>query len=740
MLGLALACGGTDPTAPLPLYTVLPIGGVQLAAPAGSELRQPIQVEVREPDGAPAKGVAVRFRIVSGRGAVLTDTLVATNADGVGLTRLRLGGTRDSVVIAGSVRGQEDRGVEFRVLPTAPAELIAVQPATYASGDTIVLRGARLADGGSDVLFGSARGRVVGAPSDTLVQAVVPPCLPSGAVSVAVRTGSATTNSVPTVSLSADAPLRLATGEGITSRGTEAGCLRLQTPGQRYLLVPQYASYADSVPAERQYALAIDGATTATMVDDSARRASVQPAAGRLDVRGAFEQMLRATERDIARDVARDAAPAEPTDLEGARAEVRSPNTAALTDLPPPPSLGSTRTFRVLSRLDGTAFTSTTARLRYAGTNILLYEDVGAPAPLADTTVTQLGDLFDRTLYEIDATTFGTESDIDGNGRVIVLMTPLVNALTSAAQCTSQGYVPGYFFGVDLDTRNKNSNRGEIYYSFVPDPGGERSCPHRLGDVMALLPATFLHEFQHMISFNQHVLVRRGSVEAVWLNEGLSHVAEELGARYYDVRYPAPSGRTQTSALLPDSAVPFLRGNLENATLYLSSPTSHSVTAFRDFGTLEERGAAWLFLKWLGAQKGDGVYARLVQTGLRSGQNVESAAGEPFASLFGDFALALYADSVPGLPRAAVSPRYRTGTRPLRELLARGFGLSGYPLALRGQPLTGSLAFVNMVQGTATYFLLTVPAGGVTVRLTGPNGGALSPTLSPQLGVLRISP
>ena len=34
-----------------------------------------------------------------------------------------------------------------------------------------------------------------------------------------------------------------------------------------------------------------------------------------------------------------------------------------------------------------------------------------------------------------------------------------------------------------------------------------------------------------MISYNQHVLVAAGSAEDTWLNEGLSHFAEELGGR-----------------------------------------------------------------------------------------------------------------------------------------------------------------------------------------------------------------
>jgi hypothetical protein len=731
--GAALACRDPDPTEPLPLYTVTPRSPAQLAAPAGSELPQPLELEVRAPEGSLAKGVAVRFWIVTGRGATLSDTLVATNAQGIGLTRLRLGGSRDSVLVAGSVRGQEDRGVTFRVLPTAPPELLAVQPLTFASGDTVTLRGSKLTDpAGTAVFFGAARGRLVGEASDTLVRVVVPPCLTGGNVAVAVRAGSATTNSLLGVASGQPAPLTLGVGEGVVVRGTEAGCLRLTGVGQRFVVVPQFATYADTIPSNRDFALSVESAGTPVSSDEPSP-GGAHVAVPTVDVRSSFEAMLRATESEIARtlgaaDSATTLAPTMPRLDRGAVAAV------------PPPPLGSTRTFHVLSRLDGTAFTTVTAKLRYAGTNILVYEDLSAPAPLTDSVMTGLGDLFDRTLYPIDVTTFASESDIDGNGRVIVLMTPQVNALTSAVQCSAGGYVPGYFYGIDLDTRNRNSNRAEIFYAYAPDPHGERSCPHALSAVLALLPATFLHEFQHMISFNQHVLVRRSGVEAVWLNEGLSHVAEELGAQYYDERFPAPAGRSVGNVVLPDSAIPFVRGDLENAALYLANTPAHSVTAFRSTGTLEERGAAWLFLRWLGAQKGAGVYGRLDQTGLRGGANVESAANEPFAALFGDFTLSLYADSIPGLPRSFVPPRYRLGAHTLREMLFDVTGRQIYPLAPRPAAAAANTATGAMVQGTGTYYLVTVPPGGVSVRFTSGGGGPLAPGAVPQLGVLRVTP
>ena len=42
---------------------------------------------------------------------------------------------------------------------------------------------------------------------------------------------------------------------------------------------------------------------------------------------------------------------------------------------------------------------------------------------------------FDTLLYAADTAAFGRESDIDGNGRVIVLMTNVVNRLVTSQQC-----------------------------------------------------------------------------------------------------------------------------------------------------------------------------------------------------------------------------------------------------------------------------------------------------------------
>jgi hypothetical protein len=733
------ACRGNEPSEPAVLYTLSIRSGDAQSGPAGSLLEEPLQVTVVDPDNTPAKGVAVRFRLGGSRAGQLTDTLALTGSDGIARTLLRLGNEKDTSVVTAAVPGQDDRGVTFRAVATAGATLTSVDPARFAPGDTVTVRGARfnVSAAGNTVFFGGSRGRVVVTSGDSLLRAVVPPCLASGAVQVQVQIGSAQTNAVAATVQGVGAPVRLAAYEAVTVSGTEAGSCLVLAPGTRYILIPQSASVGEAAPAQRVYALGLDTAIT----DPNAPRnagalAAVDVAPGHVDGRARLERFLRAEERRVARELA--ATGAYPA---GAPRLSRSGLNAQGVIPPDPPPLGSVREFSVLSNIEERSFTRASARLRYAGQNILIYEDVASPEPLTDDLVRRTGALFDQTLYTIDVSTFGAESDVDGNGRVIVLLTPVVNALYSAQRCASEGYSPGFFYNIDLGRTDRNSNRAEIFYLFVPDSRGTRSCAHTLDEVTSLLPPTFLHEFQHMISYNQHVLARRGSEEDVWLNEGLSQMAEELGARHYDQRFPAPGGRTNAGQLFPDSAAPFLRQNLVNAALYLASTSSASVTTFADLGTLEERGAAWLFVRWLMAQKGDGILARLVQTSRTSRRNVEDVTGETFPGLFGDFGVALYADSIVGVPRSRIPARYRFAGYSLRELLARAGNRLRYPLTVRTAPSVVSSAQGVLSQGTLDYYDVTVSRpGGVAVRFGPLGGGAFPSNAEAQIGVLRLTP
>src|SRR3989441_12971696 len=189
--------------------------------------------------------------------------------------------------------------------------------------------------------------------------------------------------------------------------------------------------------------------------------------------------------------------------------------------------MNTLRTFQGCAKTDCSRFDRVGARVRALKTKVAIYVDTLAPAGGLDSTaLDSIALLFDQKLYAIDTAAFGRESDIDSNTVVMVLMTNTVNKLVTASECTSTGFVAGFFFGLDLDPAfrsDSRSNKGEIFYSIVADPAGTLSCSHPASDVQKFVPVTFIHEFQHMISFNQHVLLRGTNGELLWLNEGMSH-------------------------------------------------------------------------------------------------------------------------------------------------------------------------------------------------------------------------
>jgi hypothetical protein len=319
--------------------------------------------------------------------------------------------------------------------------------------------------------------------------------------------------------------------------------------------------------------------------------------------------------------------------------------------------------------------------------------------------------------------------------------------------------VAGFFNGADL-SGSSNGNRGEIFYSSVPgEPAGGPTCnPLAQAVVRNAAPATFIHELQHMISYNQHVLVRSGPSEDIWLNEGLSHIAEELGGKLYESRYPCPNlppcpaspGRASTAQIFPDSAQGFLPPNFGNAYDFFSSREDFSLTSPTGFGTTEERGVAWLFLRWLIDQKGDAKLRELVQTRNVGTANIAAVAGEPFTTLYADFLAATLLDDYPGTTSGQVASRYQFTSRNLRAIYARLNVVAAaqyptpYPLDVAtlssANVLTPSSPAVSREMKPASLdlfqFTSTVPNTGISFMPT--TGTTFQSNLNAQLTVVRL--
>jgi hypothetical protein len=281
------------------------------------------------------------------------------------------------------------------------------------------------------------------------------------------------------------------------------------------------------------------------------------------------------------------------------------------------------------SILDADNFTTVTANLKYDGAHTLLFVDAETPQScLSDAEAADLGLAFDANIYDVDRSSFGNESDINGDGKVVILMTPVVNRMTPPGSAGGdQGYIAGYFLASDLlpdlvDPRVTNAR--EIFYTMVPDPdpndlkfGNYFPKEKTLGVIRGVLA----HEFLHMILFNYRVLIYGGGyladyMEELWINEGLAHIAEDLNG--------------------------FDSSNIGRANLFLLDPRDATLIYGGD--RLEERGAEFLFLRHLGDRSGAIVFRNLVQSKKAGVANVEAATGSYFNELFADWAAACYLD------------------------------------------------------------------------------------------------
>jgi len=430
-----------------------------------------------------------------------------------------------------------------------------------------------------------------------------------------------------------------------------------------------------------------------------------------------------------------------------ARQSYKTARTSGMAELnltQPPPFVGEVRSFKVCSSLTCPAnmMTSVSSIAKAVGDHVALFVDQTAQSSLTQADYDEMVTEFDERLFPVDTLAFGQPSDRDGNGMVIALMTPAINRLVSDSLCREDGFVAGYFFGADIDPAadlNPNYNKAELFYALVPDPNGQYSCPHTVERVRDLVPSVFVHELQHMISFNYHVILPEVSslnTEVLWLNEALSHYAEELGGRTYMGSDPA-----KFSA--------YLSGNIRNAYDYLSNTGGHFLVANFGSGTLGERGAGWLFIRYLvdqmtadtGQVAWGAVTRQLTQNTLVGPANVESVTGAPFDQTLARWALALWVSDLPGFT-APPELRYRSWAfRTTYGALHPNPFPRPYPL----EPtvaLGPNVDFAGTLRsGSAgTYQRVLHPPGAApfTLQMADVNGIALHRSLAPRITVIRV--
>jgi hypothetical protein len=347
---------------------------------------------------------------------------------------------------------------------------------------------------------------------------------------------------------------------------------------------------------------------------------------------------------------------------------------------------------------------------------IVVADDANPSGGFTDAEYASIAATFDTLVDPLDRTAFGDPSDIDGNGRVILFYTRKVNELTPA---NSEGVIEGFFNPRDLFPTQATatlqgcagSNYAEMFYLLVPDPTGSINSNVRTkADVQQSSIAVIAHEYQHLINASRRLYVNNADdFEEVWLNEGLSHIAEEL--LFYKQSGLAPRANLDAPTLTASSQRTgafnqHQAGNFGRYIEFLKKPEISS--PFADNDSLSNRGAIWSFLRYAADRKAttDGtIWKDLVNARTTGMPNLTQVFGSDVMSWFRDWAISAYADD-----KVATETLYQQPSWNFRSILPR-IGVNTFPLRVR--PLTNATGTtVTLAAGGSVYATFGVAAGG----------------------------
>ena len=248
---------------------------------------------------------------------------------------------------------------------------------------------------------------------------------------------------------------------------------------------------------------------------------------------------------------------------------------------------------------------------------------------------------------------------------------------------TTGSVILGFFFGLDLlpgqaaFQRRRGLLRRRARH-------GHAGCTVPEADAISSLPPVFIHEFQHMISFNQHVLIRGGTVRRHLAERG--PLALRRGARgRQHPRQPLRAGVRQLRVAVQR------RQHRQRLLATWTTPESNFlIEPSSSTGTLAERGANWLFVRWLtdhfatDLRRAPTSPGRSMQTNLVGAANVAAVTGEDFASLVSQWQLANYLDQPAGLH--ALEPSAAVHYLDLRAIFQANFQQRSFRQALSAHP------------------------------------------------------
>jgi Big-like domain-containing protein len=689
-------------------------GAEQHLQEVGTRIPDAFTVRVLDVDGRNVAGVTVAWTASAG---ALTNATSITGRDGLASVQWTLGTVSGTQTLTASVNSLPAATFVAHALPGQVSQILL-------SRDTVRLLGVgdafRLTARPADQFGNAVSGSVQIEPADTTV--VTATIFGGGAVLTAQRQNATTqvrvsaanlvrTATVIVLPLPCQAPtgvLDLAVGQVAILSGAAAAefCVRGGAGGAEFTAIPFYSDLSAAAIRLSIFSggttniVAPTAATAIRNLVGAQRMTTPQPDPN-------FESRLRqVSERDLTPMMA------------AARAAQRKNHRLNLMAMP---QVGDVIQLNTNSSATCSNATMKPARVAAITQRAIVVADMANPPDgFTDTDYQYFGTAFDTLVYSVDTQNFGDPSDIDGNQRVVLFFTRAVNELTPPNQ---NFFVGGFFSSRDLFPTTGTptlegcaaSNVAEMFYLLVPDPAGAINQNVRTADfVRGLTIGVLAHEFQHLINASRRLYISNSrTFEDVFLDEGLSHIAEELV--FYRSSGLTPGQNisyetTQSSPSLLAAFNQFGAANMRRFHEYLLNPTTNS--PYADNATIATRGATWSFLRYAADRKGGSESALWLQlanppVGVHGMNNLSRVFGADLQLWIRDWATANYADDlVPDIESQDTDPswNFRSVISGMNE---NQFGLP--TVKLDPANVTG----ISIRDGSAGYLRFGVPAGGV---------------------------
>ena len=770
---LVSACSGEKSTGPGPVAAAITTqaGNAQTGV-VGAALSVPLAVVVTDKDGKTISGARVDWDVGAGSGTA-SPTRSTADSRGVATTAWTLGTTAGTARLTAQVNGVTPVVFTATVIAGPAALLVASPEAAFLNvADTVRVRGSLRDQYGNTIVGQSITYSTLDPTLATVNSSGLVTAIAIGTARV-VAEASSRADTVPvtisTTGSSVCGPLTarvLALGEVfIPPAGSSSITTCLTSPsaisGEYALtLVSTATSFGTSSPVD-VLALGSTGPTIAALTNPFAPvSSSVSASIDAFDAASTALSPVRASE--LAR---RTMEQRELTPLVGAARDWMASRVAPLSTAPSRTAyavtaaeakVGDVLRLNVNANVACANADTKSGRVAAVGTRSIIVSDTDNPTGgYTDTEYAAIAATFDTLVFPMDTTAFGAPSNISSYGKIILLYTRAVNALTPP----SAGYtIGGFFFARDLYPKTARnglaacaaSNEAEMFYLLAPDPNGTVNSNKRTKDEVTLLNLTTIaHELQHLINSSRRLYVNTGARpnEETWLDEGLSHLAEELlYFRIANVTSRQNLGLTDVAgnATRSDQFRNYASQNFSRFYSYLIAPEVNSPYAPND--SLATRGAIWNFLRYAAGRQGADGEAPFLRslvnsntTGVANLQNVLS--GGQFADYLRDWSVSLIADdfspaTTAALPRSYIMPSWNFRSIYPGLRFSGGTALGVYPIAARSL-LSGSPQRVLLAGGTSSFVRFGIPAGRSAVITVSSNGALPPSTLKYALVRLR---